>query len=286
MKIGIQEISFRRYGGNYFKKIKQYGFTAADYYMCDTESELYKMTEEERKAFLIKTSEMADEAGVELFQCHGPWRWPVRDNTPEDRAERMEKMKTSIRACSYMGCKNWVIHPIMPMGVNDRGTENEKKTWDMNKVFMTELLAYAKEYGVVICFENMPMTGLGIGYPLDILRFVEEMNDDNFKICFDIGHAEICKSQISVADAIRRMGDKIACFHVHDNNGWADIHIMPTTGCVDWEEVCAAVKDIGYSGAFSLECDAATTLPTEDLYVRLSQIYFEVAKHLVEKIEN
>ena len=64
MKIGIQEISFRRYGGNYFKKIKQYGFTAADYDMCNTESELYKMTEEERKAFLIKTSEMAKEAGI------------------------------------------------------------------------------------------------------------------------------------------------------------------------------------------------------------------------------
>ena len=62
MKIGIQEISFRRYGGNYFKKINEYGFTAADYDMCDTESELYKMTEEERKSFLIKTAEMADEA--------------------------------------------------------------------------------------------------------------------------------------------------------------------------------------------------------------------------------
>lgn len=82
------------------------------------------------------------------------------------------------------------------------------------------------------------------------------------------------------------MGDKIACFHVHDNNGWANIHIMPMTGCVDWDKVCAAIKEIGYSGVFSLECYVATALPTEDLYVRLSHIYFEVAKHLVEKIEN
>ena len=285
MKIGIQEICFRRYGGNYFKKLREYGFTAADYDMCDTEGELYKMTEEERKSFLVKVSEMADEAGVELYQCHGPWRWPVRDDTPEDRAERMEKMKTSIRACELLGCKNWVIHPIMPMGVNDRGTENEQKTWDMNKVFMTELLAYAKEHNVVICFENMPMTGLGIGYPLDILRFVEEMKDDSFKICFDIGHAEICKSQISVGDAIRKMGDKIACFHVHDNNGWADLHSMPMTGCVDWDDVCAAIREIGYNGVFSLETYAAVTLP-EDINVRQNQIYFEVAKRLVEKIEN
>lgn len=83
----------------------------------------------------------------------------------------------------------------------------------MNKVFMTELLACAKEYGVVIFLENMPMTG-----------------------------------------------------------------------CVNWDKVCAAIKEIGYSGVFSLECYAATALPTEDLYIRLSHIYFEVAKHLVEKI--
>ncbi len=285
MKIGVQEVKFRRYGGNYFKKMREYGFTAADYDMCNTEAELYKMTEDERKAFLQGVRKMADEAGIEIYQVHGPWRWPVRDYTEEDRAERMEKMKISIRACSYLSCKNWVIHPIMPMGVNDVGTPDEQKTWDMNKAFMSELLKTAKECGVTICYENMPMPKLGIGTPDEILRFVEEMNDESFKICFDTGHAAIFSSQISVGDAIRKMGDKIACFHVHDNNGWADIHLMPMTGVINWEDVCAAIKEIGYKGVFSLETSAAVALP-EHLYIGLNKIYFEVAKHLVEKIEN
>ncbi len=284
MKIGVQEVNFRRYGGNYFEKMREYGFTAADYDMCNTEAELYKMTEAERKTYLQGVRQMADEAGVEIFQVHGPWRWPVRDYTEEDRAERMDKMKTSIRACSYLNCKNWVIHPIMPMGVTDVGTPDEQKTWDMNKAFMSELLAVAKEYGVTICYENMPMQRLGIATPDEILRFVEEMNDDSFKICFDTGHAAIFSSQISVGDAIRKMGDKIACFHVHDNNGWADIHLMPMTGVINWDDFCAAVKEIGYKGVLSLETSAAITLP-EDLYVRLNRIFFEVAKNLVEKIE-
>ncbi len=285
MKIGIQEISFRRYGGNYFKKIREYGYTAADYDMCNTEAELYKLNEDKRKEFLQSVRKMANEAGVEIYQTHGPWRWPVRDYTEEDRAERMEKMKTSIRACSYMGCKNWVIHPIMPMGVADLGTPDEQKTWDINKAFMSELLKVAKEYDVTICFENMPMPKLGIATPEETLRFVEEISDENLKICFDTGHAAIFSEQISVGDAIRKMGDKIACFHVHDNNGWADIHLMPMTGVINWEDVCAAIKEIGYKGVFSLETSAATTLP-EDLHVRLNQIFFEVAESLVKKIEN
>lgn len=285
MKICVGELKFRHLGGNYFKKIKEFGFDGVDFDLCLDSQPFFYMSEEDLRKTMTEYKAMADAAGIEIFQAHGPWRWPVRDDTPEDRAERMEKMKTSIRACELLGCKNWVIHPIMPMGVNDRGTENEQKTWDMNKVFMTELLAYAKEHKVVICFENMPMTGLGIGYPLDILRFVEEMKDDSFKICFDIGHAEICKSQISVGDAIRKMGDKIACFHVHDNNGWADIHSMPMTGCVDWDDVCAAIREIGYTDSFTLETMAVSTLPA-DLFDEQTKIFYKVAKRLVDKIKN
>ncbi len=283
MKICCGEFEFRHLGGNYFKKMAEFGFTSVNFDLCNDQPFFY-MNEDELVLTMSEYKSMAEEAGVSIDQAHGPWRWPVRDNTPEDRAERMEKMKTSIHACALLGCKNWVIHPIMPFGVNDKGTENEQKTWDLNKEFMTELLAYAKEQGVVICYENMPMTGLGIGYPLDVLRFVEEMNDDNFKVCLDTGHAVICQSQISVGDAIRRMGDKIACFHIHDNNGWADIHIMPMTGVIDWEDVCKAIKEIGFKGVFCLETMASDKLP-KDIFVDQTKLYYRVAKHLVDMIE-
>ena len=64
-------------------------------------------------------------------------------------------MKKSIRAASILECKNWVIHPIMPFGVEDIDTGDAEKTWDMNVAFMKELLKTAKEYGVTICLENM-----------------------------------------------------------------------------------------------------------------------------------
>ena len=83
----------------------------------------------------------------------------------EDRKERMEKMKKSIRYTAVLGCKYWVIHPIMPFGVCEKDTEDAQKTWDMNIEFMSELLKVAKEVGVTICFENMPMLQFSLAKP-------------------------------------------------------------------------------------------------------------------------
>lgn len=284
MKIGNCEYDFRQYGDNRFQKLREYGYTAVDYGLGDTQ-EIFKLSEEERKIELQRNVKLADEAGIEIYQAHGPWRWPPRDYTPEDRANRMEVMKASIRAASYLGCKNWVIHPIMPMGVNDMDTPDEQKTWDMNKVFMTELLAYAKEYETTICFETMPMPRLGIGRPDDILRFVNEMNDENFKICFDTGHAAVFSHLISVGDAIRKMGDKIACFHIHDSNAKHDLHMLPGTGVIDWDDVCAAIKEIGYKGVFSLESNNAPKNWPKELYEEYNRFGFRLAEYMVSKIE-
>ena len=115
---------------------------------------------------------LAAEAGISIHQAHGPWRWPPRDLTAEDRAERMEKMKRSIYIAHLLGCPNWIVHPIMPFGIEDLDTENAAKTWEMNVEFMTELLKTAKEYDVTICLENMPMTKFSMATPEKILEFV------------------------------------------------------------------------------------------------------------------
>ena len=91
------------------KKIKEHGFSAVDFGMADTGTVIYTASQEESDAFLINEKRMAEEAGIIINQVHGPWRWPARDFEPEDRAERMEKMKKSIRATYVLGCKNWVI---------------------------------------------------------------------------------------------------------------------------------------------------------------------------------
>jgi sugar phosphate isomerase/epimerase len=148
MKIGIT--GFIQLGDEQYKKMKEYGFDSVDFGMADTDSAYYTLPEEESDALLLRHKALAEEAGVVINKVHGPWRYPPEDDTEENRAERFEKMSRSIRMTALLGCKYWVIHPIMPFGTHDIEEGKEKETWELNVEFFKKLLPVAKEYGVTI----------------------------------------------------------------------------------------------------------------------------------------
>ncbi len=271
MKIGICMSGLPRWGDRKYKMLKSVGYACVDYGMFDTIHPSYSLEGEEFVAFFETEKSLAAEAGIEISQVHGPWRWPPEDNTPENRKERMEMMQKSICATSLMGCKYWVIHPIMPFGVEDLGTEKEKETWDINMAFMRELLATAKEQNVVICLENMPMTRFSLGAPKDILRFVREINDPNFKICLDTGHVSVFHG-LSPADALRELAGEVRVLHVHDNDGKADYHWVPGTGVIDWADFGKALREINFVGTFSFEITQLAKLSMEEAEEKYAEL--------------
>ncbi len=246
MKIGHTVGAFARFGELRYQKMKELGFDYAD---LSIEGELGSMTEEEYEAHFLREKELADKAGVTIWQVHGPWRWPPRDGTEEDRAERAEVMRRSIRVSALIGVSYWVIHPIMPYGP-DKDPEPEV-FWQMNLDFFRALLPTAKQYGVTICYENMPMRALSISTPEVMLRFVHEINDESFKFCLDTGHCAVFG--LSCGDAVRMAGDDLKVLHVHDNSGRGDEHKPPFHGIVDWKDFYASLLETGFDGVLSLE---------------------------------
>jgi len=281
MKIGalikFYESGYNRYGDEKYKNIKEHGFDCVDFNIMNTETELYQADEERFKEILLCEKELAEKVGIKIHQVHGPWRVP-KDSTEEDRRERMEKMQKSIRAASILGCKYWVIHPLMPCGMDDLATGLSDTTWEINLSFMKNLVGYAKEYGITICFENMPMNNFSISKPEDILEFVKAINDDNFKICLDTGH--LARFQVSkTGDAIRLLGDNIKVLHVHDNMGDSDTHQFPYTGIIDWEDFGRALKDINFDGVLSMETAPRADLP-DDEFEKQSRELAAIARKL------
>ncbi len=263
MKVGI---SFRpngntygRYGKEKFSKIKQHGYNAVDYDIADTNIDLYNLNEKELKLKINEEKSFANLAGIEIFQVHGPWRWPPQDSSEQERSERLDKMKKAVVITAMLGCDNLVIHPIMPYGIEDLKLKKERETWDLNFTFFQELVAYAKEHGVTICLENMPMRNFSLAKPDKVLEFVKEINNDHFKICLDTGHVAIFP-ELSVANEVRRLGSYIKTFHIHDNMGDKDSHLYPTKGIINWIDFIDAIIEIGYEGVLSLE-----TSPSSDL---------------------
>ena len=117
MKIGIESGAYlSRYGlEEGLKRMRKHGYECVDFPdFANTEGPLFQLDETGFEKELKNIRKQIEDSGIEISQTHGPWRWPPRDNTPEDRAERFEKMAKSIRGTAILGCKNFIIHPIMP----------------------------------------------------------------------------------------------------------------------------------------------------------------------------
>ena len=279
------DISFsfnrRLYGGEkMYKVMAEAGIRALDICIPDTTAELYyTLTGEELDEYIANDRRLIEEAGLYVYQLHGPWREP-QDSTEKEREERFEKMCHGIRVLNMLGGKYFVIHPIMPFGFETKTPEEERITWEINKDFFTRLLPVAKEYGVTICLENMPFDNFVLSKPSDIRRFVEEMNDESFMMCLDTGHALVFKD-VDLADAVRECGSIIKTLHVHDNRAIKDEHFWPYFGVTEWEKFGKALKDTGYCGTFNLECiEPSRKLPV-DIAKDMYAVLYKMSKHIV-----
>lgn len=263
MKTGIVDTAYLYLGSHAeaFARMKQHGYDCTDYqHLVDTDNALFAMDATGFERTLLAVRRDAQNAGIEIYQAHGPWRWPPQDQTPEDRAERFEKMSRAILGCEILGCPNFIIHPIMPFG--DWQDPEPERLWEMNLEFFSRLCDVARAHGRVICFENMPMTALSLSTPEQILRFVKQIDSPNMRVCLDTGHCAVFG--ISPADAVRLLGKEyLRALHVHDNDGKADRHMLPGQGVIDWEDFARALAEIDCQCPVSLETSVGGKIPAD-----------------------
>ena len=92
--------------------------------------------------------------------------------------------------------------------------------------------------------------------PKSFLDLLNAVNDDYFVACLDIGHAEMKGLGTSAAEMIYALNNKLGALHIHDNDKLHDSHQIPYSMSIDYPPIIKALKDIGYSGEFTLESDA------------------------------
>lgn len=263
MKTGIADNAYLYLGSHAaaFERMKQHGYDCTDYQgLIHTDTELFAMDAAGFERTLLGVRRDAENAGIEIYQAHGPWRWPPQDTTPEERAERFEKMSRSILGCQILGCPNFIIHPIMPFG--DWQDPEPDKLWEMNLEFFSRLCEVARAHDTVICFENMPMTALSLSTPEQILRFVKMIDSPYMRVCLDTGHCSVFG--LSPADAVRLFGKEyLRALHVHDNDGRADRHMLPGEGVIDWEDFARALAEIDCECPVSIETQVSGKIPAD-----------------------
>jgi sugar phosphate isomerase/epimerase len=113
---------------------------------------------------------------------------------------------------------------------------------------LNELLEIADGNGVKLAMEpEPPQMIINTAQFLDICS---ELKYD-LKINFDIGHALLTDRDIF--DSIKLLKDKIVHTHIENMYRGEHLHRLPSDGDLDIPKVFAALKDIGYTGALSLD---------------------------------
>ncbi len=289
MKIGIQDANYTRYYGisDGAKRAHSQGYECYDIgYFVNVETNFFKLPEEKFKAEILKNRAIMESEGIIAWQVHSPWRYPPREGTPEEIAERLEQFLKAIRGAGYIGATHFVMHAIMPFGVNSDKNPEEQR--NINAEFMKRLFEEAKAYGVrYIDIENLPFPAMPINNTRQCLEMAKRMNaeteSDVFKVCLDTGHANFCGE--NPADMVRMLGHEyLGALHVHDNNGKADQHARPGRGTIDWEDFSNALQEIGFEGCMSFETNVPGSIPNGEerdcQEIELAQYGLKIAKRL------
>ncbi len=211
---------------------------------------------------------------VELYSFHLPF-WPFTeiDISHEKLAKpSVEYLSEYIKKASKIGINKFIIHPSgEPIDECDRA-----KRLEISKQSLHTLAELAKEYGAVICVENLPRTCLGRDSS-DILELLSAHPD--LVACFDTNHL----LEEDPIEFINKIGDKIKTLHVSDYDFKNERHWLPGEGMLDWQSILNALKGIGYSNVWLYEIN----LGTPNTIIRPRDLeYSDFYKNAKELFEN
>lgn len=118
---------------------------------------------------------------------------------------------------------------------------------------LEKILPEAEACGVVICLENVwsPINSAG-----ELLKLMDIFKSPWLGVCYDAGHANIMSEShgkaVAAPNPLRNWGvigrepewddnilekllPHIVTCHLHDNDGYKDLHQLPGDGNIDWE---------------------------------------------------
>ena len=247
------------------------GFEGIDF---NTDIEEY-YTDVHSPEFYKEIRKYANDKGIVFYQTHAPFRssFPDADKTEQRFWEIVKSMQHS----SLLGAEMTVVHPCNHLPYKEG--ENRDIMMEYNIDFYNRLRPYAEENGIRIAIENIH--NYITESPENLLELLDALNSDVFTICYDVGHDYIATKDPT--DMISKIGSRIGCTHIHDNDGTIDRHTLPYYGDIDWEAVMKAFARSGYAGNLNYEAAYfASKLPAEFL-PEGAKYMAAVGKHLISR---
>lgn len=231
---------------NMFRLCKEAGFTVIDYTPAGE-------TWEQQVRALLHASEVT---GMPIEQSHAPFNRYAKRPIEEYKVLMDRAFEAAIR----MGNKQIVVHGDDYRFPKDGVYDAEQAMTEMYE-FWAPYVEKATKNGVGVAIETVFEDNRAKDAPpnrftsrLDeLMGLIDQFDNPLVTCCWDSGHARLAFTREGMPDAMRALGSRITCTHIHDNYYNKDLHVIPFQGDIDWREQMATLKEIGYKGNLTYE---------------------------------
>lgn len=162
------------------------------------------------------------------------------------RRTRIDHTRRALSLCAELGAPHITTEPGGPLAPG----QSRAEAMDLFVEVLKPLAAHAESVGVGLLIEPEP--GLLIETTEQFVEVAERVNSPAIGLNFDVGHA-YCMSE-DIPAQIKKLAPHIRHFHLEDIAPTrVHHHLVPGKGAIDFAEVIAAIKGIGYDGWLTVE---------------------------------
>lgn len=200
--------------------------------------------------------------GIELAQCHAPMPSYISGASEEGNRMLHDYIVKSIEFCGFLEIPRIVIHPLFDGSYRFPKLTKEDEI-ALNFDFYCSLIPSLKANGVLCCLENMfcqdwkskKIYSAICSDMNEAAYYIDGLNriagEEYFGFCLDIGHLLVLG--LDGKTCMEKLGDRVKALHIHDNDGFDDLHIAPYLGLNDWEKFLRGLISIDYTGDLNFE---------------------------------
>ena len=184
------------------------------------------------------------------------------------RRDSVARIGDAMRFLGEVGGRTAIVHPTGHPTPDEEAyaLENRGAAMERSHRSVSELVAVAAETGVRMALENLGSKTRNPYRPLssmaELRAFIAGFPPEHVGLCLDTGHA--CISGLDPAEQARVASERLYALHIQDVDGKSDCHWVPGRGVIDWSALGAALSDIGFDGAWTIEALAGETEATAE----------------------
>ncbi|MCM8769901.1 MAG: sugar phosphate isomerase/epimerase [Candidatus Omnitrophica bacterium] len=230
--------------------IKKAGFQGVELNLAEEGFLSLKSSQEE---FLAAARAVKD-AGLEVASllAGGFWRYPLTSPDPNIRKQGEFLLLKGIEIACWLGTDALLVVPGVVQSDPARSLSiSYDEAYSRSQECLRKAASEAEKARVYLCVENV--WNRFLLSPLEMKRFVEEINSPYVQVYFDVGNVLL----FSFPEMwIRILGNMIRRIHLKDfrtgvGTGYGFCNLLE--GDVNWPEVLAALQEINYQGYLTAE---------------------------------